>query len=58
MIVTPYSDKEIYPAGLYINQHPGFADFGLQEWVNRDEPIENEDLVMWPCGFQIFLRVG
>lgn len=49
MFVTPYSDDELYPAGLYINQHPGGKDFGVQAWVNRDEPIENKDVVLWPC---------
>lgn len=49
MFVTPHSDEEIFPSELHINQHPGGEDFGLQTWVNRDENVENADIVAWPC---------
>jgi primary-amine oxidase len=49
MFVTPFSDDEIFPSEMHINQHPGAEDFGLQTWVNRDGNVENADIVCWPC---------
>jgi primary-amine oxidase len=43
--VTPYADKEKYPAGNYPNQHPGGE--GLPQWTQSDRPIENTDIVVW-----------
>ncbi len=43
--VIPYAEDEIFPSGVHINQHPGGEDFGLAEWIKRDAPIVNEDVV-------------
>jgi primary-amine oxidase len=48
MFVTTYSDDEIFPSEVHINQNPGGKDFGLQKWVDRDDDIENKDVVAWP----------
>ncbi|KIR59618.1 peroxisomal copper amine oxidase, partial [Cryptococcus bacillisporus CA1873] len=49
MFVTPYSSEELYPSELHVNQNPGGEEFGLAKWVARDDNIENEDIVLWPC---------
>jgi len=43
--VTRYRASERYAAGDYPNQSAG-GD-GLPRWVANDEPIENEDIVLW-----------
>jgi primary-amine oxidase len=43
--VTRYESSERYAAGDYPNQSAG-GD-GLPRWVAKDEPIENEDVVLW-----------
>jgi len=48
MFVTTYRDDEIFPSEVHINQNPGGKDFGLQKWVDRDDDIENKDIVAWP----------
>jgi primary-amine oxidase len=48
MFVTTYADDEIFPSELHINQNPGGKDFGLQKWVDRDDNIDNKDVVAWP----------
>ena len=35
----------MHPAGDYPNQHPGGA--GLPEWIARDQPLEDADVVVW-----------
>ncbi|MBJ3778078.1 primary-amine oxidase [Acuticoccus mangrovi] len=42
---TAYDPKELYASGPYINQHP--EPNGLHRWIERDKPLENEDLVVW-----------
>lgn len=49
MFVTPYSSDELYPSELHVNQNPGGEEFGLAKWVARDDNIDNEDIVLWPC---------
>ena len=49
MFVTKQNDAEIFPSELHINQHPGGEEFGLQKWVNRDDKVEDADIVCWPC---------
>ncbi|HKE39035.1 MAG TPA: primary-amine oxidase [Casimicrobiaceae bacterium] len=43
--VTRYRASERYAAGDYPNQSTGGE--GLPRWVANDEPIENEDVVLW-----------
>ena len=43
--VTPYEPDELYPAGDFVNQHPGGA--GLPEWVKNNRSVENADIVLW-----------
>ncbi len=43
--VTGYNPAERYAAGDYINQNP--APEGLAQWIMRDRPLENTDLVAW-----------
>ncbi|MGR6430104.1 primary-amine oxidase [Rhizobium sp. PAMB 3174] len=43
--VTAYDPKEKYASGDYPNVHAG-GD-GLPKYVQRNRPIENEDIVLW-----------
>ncbi|MGY1841778.1 MULTISPECIES: primary-amine oxidase [unclassified Modestobacter] len=43
--VTAYDPAERYPAGDFVNQHPG--DGGLPAFVADDAPVENTDVVLW-----------
>ncbi len=43
--VTKYDPAERYPAGQFVNQHPG--DGGLPSFVAQDRNIEGEDIVVW-----------
>ncbi|MGY1690402.1 primary-amine oxidase [Geodermatophilus sp. SYSU D01105] len=43
--VTAYDPAERYPAGDFVNQHPG--DGGLPAFVADDAPIEDTDVVLW-----------
>lgn len=43
--VTKYKDDELYPAGKFTSQSIG--DDGLRRYVNRKDPVENEDIVIW-----------
>ncbi|KAF7549278.1 hypothetical protein G7Z17_g6486 [Cylindrodendrum hubeiense] len=49
--VVPYKDYELYPAGDYVCQSTGEPDHpynkGVADWTNRDEPIENTDIVCY-----------
>ena len=40
-----YDPAERYPAGDFVNQHPGGA--GLPAWTAADRPIDGEDIVVW-----------
>jgi primary-amine oxidase len=51
MFVTKYREDELYPSDVHINQNPGGEDFGLAKWVARDDKVENEDIVVWPCTY-------
>lgn len=42
---TQHAEDELYPAGLYPNQHAG-GD-GLPRWVTQDRSLENENVVVW-----------
>lgn len=43
--VTRYDPSERYPAGDFVNQHPGGG--GLPAWVTANRRIDGEDLVLW-----------
>jgi primary-amine oxidase len=43
--VTKYEPNEMWPAGMYPNQHAGGA--GLPEYVAGGDSIVNEDIVLW-----------
>lgn len=43
--VTRYDHAERYPAGDFVNQHPGGA--GLPSWTSADRDIDDEDIVLW-----------
>ena len=43
--VTRYDPAERYPAGDFVNQHPGGA--GLPAWTAADRSIDGEDIVLW-----------
>ncbi|WP_319456674.1 MULTISPECIES: primary-amine oxidase [unclassified Mycobacterium] len=43
--VTKYDPEQRYPAGRFVNQHPGGA--GLPTWVAEDRDIDGEDIVLW-----------
>jgi primary-amine oxidase len=43
--VTPYRRDEQYPAGDFVNQHPGGA--GLPAWTAADRDIDGKDIVVW-----------
>jgi primary-amine oxidase len=43
--VTRYDPAQRYPAGDFVNQHPGGA--GLPEFVAGDRDIDGADIVLW-----------
>ena len=43
--VTRYDPAQRYPAGDFVNQHPGGA--GLPEWTAADRNVDGEDIVLW-----------
>lgn len=43
--VTRYADDERYPAGDFVNQHPGQA--GLPAFAAQDRNVDGEDVVLW-----------
>lgn len=43
--VTRYDPAQRYPAGDFVNQHPGGA--GLPAWTAADRSIDGEDIVAW-----------
>ncbi|KAL3474031.1 copper amine oxidase [Aspergillus californicus] len=49
--VTPYRDHELFPAGDYVPQSTGEENHPhnstILDWANRNEPIENTDLVCY-----------
>lgn len=42
--VTEYKDGELFPAGMYPNQHTGG---GLPEFVKDSGPVDSGDIVVW-----------
>jgi primary-amine oxidase len=53
--VTPYAPHELYPAGDFVNQHPGGA--GLPEWAQADRSVDGADVVLWHTfGMTHFVR--
>jgi primary-amine oxidase len=54
--VTAYEPDELYPAGDFVNLHPGGA--GLPAWVAADRPVDGTDIVLWHTfGLTHFPRV-
>ncbi|KPI05521.1 Copper amine oxidase domain-containing protein [Actinobacteria bacterium OK074] len=43
--VTAYDPAERYPAGDFVNQHPGGA--GLPAWTAADRDLDGADVVLW-----------
>ncbi|WP_082581537.1 primary-amine oxidase [Leifsonia sp. Root227] len=43
--VTPYEPNELYPAGDFVNMHPGWA--GLPAWTAADRSVGDTDIVLW-----------
>lgn len=43
--VTAYDPAQRYASGDYINQNP--APDGIEQWIKRDRPLENADIVAW-----------
>ncbi len=43
--VTKYQTDQRYPAGDYVNQHPGGA--GLPAFIAEDKDIDGTDIVVW-----------
>ncbi|WP_405767706.1 primary-amine oxidase [Streptomyces sp. NBC_01538] len=43
--VTAYDPAERYPAGDFVNQHPGGA--GLPAWTAADRDLDGADIVLW-----------
>lgn len=54
--VTAYEPDQLYPAGDFVNLHPGGA--GLPQWVAADRPVDGTDIVVWHTfGLTHFPRV-
>lgn len=54
--VTKYGDDQLYAAGEFTNQLQ--TDSGVAEWVKGQDPVRNEDLVVWATlGFTHIPRV-
>jgi len=45
MWVTAFDPEQRYPGGDFMNQSDGFG--GLPEYISKDRPIENADIVVW-----------
>jgi primary-amine oxidase len=43
--VTRYDQEQRYPAGDFVNQHPGGA--GIPEWTAAKRRIDGADIVVW-----------
>jgi primary-amine oxidase len=43
--VTEYEPTQLYPAGDFVNLHPGGA--GLPAWVAADRSVDGADIVLW-----------
>ncbi|KAJ6131339.1 Copper amine oxidase N2-terminal [Penicillium sp. IBT 18751x] len=43
--VTKYQDDELFAAGEFTNQSK--ESEGVEKWVARNDPVENEDVVLW-----------
>jgi primary-amine oxidase len=43
--VTAYEPAELYPAGDFVNMHPGGA--GLPAWTAADREVDGADIVLW-----------
>ena len=43
--VTPYEPSELYPAGDFVNLHPGGA--GLPAWTAANRNVDSTDIVLW-----------
>ncbi|MDQ1556649.1 MAG: primary-amine oxidase [Actinomycetota bacterium] len=43
--VTAYEPDELYPAGDFVNMHPGGA--GLPAWTAADRNVDSTDIVLW-----------
>jgi len=43
--VTQYDPEQRYPAGSFVNQHPGGG--GLPEYIAGNRSIDNKDIVLW-----------
>jgi primary-amine oxidase len=43
--VTPYDPEEMYASGDYPNQNQ--RTDGLAHWAKREDPVEDQDLVVW-----------
>nr|WP_246846343.1 primary-amine oxidase [Humibacter ginsenosidimutans] len=54
--VTPYAPDELYPAGDFVNMHPGGA--GIPAWTAADRNVDDTDIVLWHTfGLTHFPRV-
>lgn len=54
--VTKYRDHQLFAAGEFTNQSQ--ADTGLGEWVKGEDPVRNDDVVVWATlGFTHIPRV-
>ena len=54
--VTAYEPAELYPAGDFVNMHPGGA--GLPAWTKADRGVDDADIVLWHTfGLTHFPRV-
>ncbi|MDO7881209.1 primary-amine oxidase [Antiquaquibacter soli] len=54
--VTPYEPSELYPAGDFVNMHPGGA--GLPAWTAANRSVDTTDIVLWHTfGLTHFPRV-
>lgn len=54
--VTKYHDHQLFAAGEFTNQSQ--KDTGIGEWVKAQEPVRNEDVVVWATlGFTHIPRV-
>jgi primary-amine oxidase len=54
--VTAYEPGELYPAGDFVNLHPGGA--GIPAWTAANRPVDDTDIVLWHTfGLTHFPRV-
>ena len=53
--VTPFHEKERYPAGEYTPQ--SLKQDGLPKWISGNRNVEAENVVLWHCEKNVLIMI-